>query len=126
ALFLITLIAGQTYWLTTLQGLPLDLSIADALCCYLLIYGIFLFIRYRPSQYITKYLKYGVVDLIGIILTLAWVYTCKYLLSTFYTDPAYLEVWNKTFFIRGFIGWILISGSIAIHFFVSEFEKYRD
>lgn len=124
-IFLFTLVVGQVYWLTALQNLPFGISFADAVFCYLLIFGIFLFIRYSPSFYISKYLKYGAIDLQGLVLTIAWVYGCKYVLTTFIAGDQYLISWEHTFFVRGLIGWILICFFISIHLFASEFEKYK-
>lgn len=125
AVFLSTLVVGQCFWLFHVQHLFLVGALTDALCSYILLYGIFLFIRYSPTFYIPKYLKIGVIDLQGIILTIAWVFFCKYLLLNIFNQmPQYVYIWNQTLVIRGFVGWILICSFIAIHFFVTEFEKY--
>lgn len=125
AIFLSTLVVGQCFWLFHVQQLFFVGALTDALCSYILLYGIFLFIRYSPTFYIPKYLKIGVIDLQGIVLTLAWVFFCKYLLLNIFNQmPQYVYIWNQTLVIRGFVGWILICSFIAIHFFVTEFEKY--
>lgn len=126
AMFLLTLVGGQAYWLMELQGQTLAIAIADALFCYLLIYGIFLFIRYSPSFYIPKYLKYGAIDFQGLILTITWVYCSKYVLTAIFPEKQYVELWMQTIFIRGFIGWILLCFFISVHLFVSEFEKSKN
>lgn len=124
-LFLLTLVGGQAYWLMAYYNLPFSFAIADSLVCYLFMYGIFLFIRYSPSFYIPRYLKYGAVDLQGLILTIVWVYSSKYILTEIFPSAQYSEVWNQTFFIRGLVGWILLCFFITIHLFASAFEKYK-
>lgn len=124
-LFLLTLIGGQSYWLVAYQNLPFAIAFTDSLLCYLFMYGVFLFIRYSPSFYIPRYLKYGAVDLQGLILTIVWVYSSKYILTEIFPSDSYANVWNQTFFIRGLTGWILLCFFITIHLFASEFEKYK-
>jgi sensor histidine kinase YesM len=124
-LFLLTLVGGQTYWLMEYQNVTFGIALSDSLISYLFMYGIFLFIRYSPSFYIPRYLKYGAIDFQGLILTIVWVYSCKYLLTEIVPSEHYLAVWNHTFFIRGLIGWILLCFFISIHLFASEFEKFK-
>lgn len=125
SLLLITIMGGQIYWLVDYEQLSFLIAFTDSFVCYLLIYGIFLFIRYSPSFYASKYFKYGIVDLQGLILTFAWVYASKFLLNEIFKTPKYEAVWEHTLFIRGLIGWILMCFFITVHLFASEFEKYK-
>ncbi|HTN36014.1 MAG TPA: histidine kinase [Arachidicoccus sp.] len=121
------LACGQFLWLLYTYDIPTYIALADCIGSYFLMYGLILFIRYSPVFYIPKYIKYGIIEIPSFILTIVWVYFCKYALLEFYPgNKPYIIAWDQTIIGRIIIGWLLLSMAIICHLILADLNKAKD
>lgn len=127
-LILLSMLAcGQFFWLHYTYHIDSYIAVADGFGSYFLMYWLILFIRYSPVFYVPKYIKYGIIEIPSFILTMIWVYFCKYaLLEIFPDNPAYINAWDQTFIGRVIISWLLLCLAIICHSILADLKKANE
>ncbi len=127
AVFL-TVIAGmQFYWLYIHNSTAPKVALADALGSYVLLYGLFLCVRYSGKVQLFFYSRYVSIGLQSLVLAWLWICFCRYvLLGMFPNEKVYITLWRETFFLRALIGWIILSCYTVICFLSDELNQTKE
>ncbi|MDE1191103.1 MAG: histidine kinase [Arachidicoccus sp.] len=106
------------YWLNNVLQISLHASMSDSLTSIVLLYILFLCISYIPVFKLSKKTDTLYLMVYSFALTLVWSYICRQLLTYIFGDEHnYMLMWENHFFIRSFIGWIIIYAyNIIEHF----------
>lgn len=124
AILLLTVATAQFYWLCAFKGFSIDVSLADALGSYLLLYGIFLFLEFGFSQKLPPIARFGIIGGQSIGLAAIWIFTCEWTLNHLSDNKDYALFWNDTFYIRALVGWILLFNYNLFSYYVKLADKY--
>ena len=117
AVLLSMVACAQFYWLYFRNTISLEVSIVDALGSTILLYALFFFIKYSRSFNLSSRVSYAVMGFQNLIFAILWIYFCRYALIDLYsTQKNYVALWQATFFLRGFIGWLILVCFSAIIF----------
>ncbi|MGF7230987.1 sensor histidine kinase [Arachidicoccus sp.] len=126
AIFLAMIACAQFYWLYFINTIPLEISLVDALGSSLLLYGLFFFIKYARSFNFSSRADYVVMIFQNIVFALLWIYFCRYaLIDLFATQKNYVALWQTSFFMRGFVGWVILFCFSAINFLANQLNQTR-
>ncbi|ANI90256.1 hypothetical protein A9P82_13720 [Arachidicoccus ginsenosidimutans] len=127
AIFLFIIAFAQFCWLYLRNSIALKPALADVLVSYLLMYGLFLFIKYSRRIHFFIYSNYVSIGFQSLLLAWVWIGLCRYILThLFATEQNYIELWNTTFFLRALIGWIMLSCFTLIYFLSKELAQTRE
>lgn len=124
---LIVIAVGIFYWQDAVLQMTAAISVTDALVSILLLYIFFLCINYIPAFKLSKDQDIIHFAVYALFFAIIWIYACKYILLYFFSSHGdYVLTWSNHFFIRGFIGWLIIYGYCIILRLQSSLFRLQD
>ncbi|WP_240377586.1 sensor histidine kinase [Arachidicoccus soli] len=126
AIFLSMVACVQFYWLYFTKAISLEASVVDALGSTLILYALFFFIKYARSFNFSTRVSYAVMGFQNLAFAILWIYFCRYtLVDLFSAQKNYVTLWQTSFFIRGFMGWVILVCFSAINFLAEQLNQTR-
>lgn len=127
AIFLLVASILQSAWLNYCKDFPLVTAVVDAYGSYLALFAILIFISYWLNYYLPRAMRWFVVICQSAALAFIWALICSWSFVYLFRDnDAYVQFWSQTFYVRAFVGWIIITNFTMIHFLATQVEKDSD
>lgn len=127
AALLFCISTAQFYWLWQEKGFAIEISALDAYGSYILLYALFMFIDYSMTYYLPPTSRYFIIGVQSLLLSIGWVFICGWsFLYYFFDDKVYMAFWHDTIYIRGLLGWILLSDFSVINHLISRISKDQE